>query len=86
VTQEIGQAMGRVFQGWSQWAQGDPEAAGVTALSTVATLGVGGLAAWWRARRNRERESKGHIKLSHEFPEGTSMTLRFNGDEEPKTA
>jgi hypothetical protein len=84
VTQEIGQAMGRVFQGWSQWAQGDPEAAGVTALSTVATLGVGGLAAWWRARRNRE--GKGRMKFNGDLPEGTKMSLDLNGGGQPKGA
>lgn len=73
---EVGTAVGGALSTWGRWAQGDPEAAGAAALSTVAALGAGGLAAWWRRRRSRE----GRSRLSMDLPAGTQMQLHLDGE------
>jgi hypothetical protein len=65
--QEVGTAVGGTLQTWARWAQGDPEAAGAAALSTVAALSAGALAAWWRRRRSREgREARIPVTPGHD--------------------
>lgn len=73
---EVGTAVGGTLQAWGRWAQGDPEAAGAAALSTVAALSAGGLAAWWRRRRSRE----GRGRMTLDLPPGASLTYVSEGE------
>jgi hypothetical protein len=73
----VGTAVGGTLQAWGRWAQGDPEAAGAAALSTVAALGAGGLAAWWKRRRH-PREGRSVVQV--DAPAGDRVRVEVGGE------